>query len=288
MHNLDPTPGPAGPDKRRRPTTKRRPIYRADTWHVDDGVATDGSGRPPPQPGPPGVQRRVQAGRSSPSTTPARESGEKGAILRREGLYSSLITDWRRQHRQGLLKAAVGRSDGGRGGPSLLGGREAPGRERTAPPQARPGRGDHRGPGKSARALGGDLEERGPRRRHVERDPGRRRRRARRRRHRPPTRPAPPSAAPRATPLPAPPATAARPARTPGPIAPGPRPRPRPTEIVEVLNRERFCDQAPAQVWATLLDEGTYLASVSTMYRLLRAAPPGPRTTRARPAGPRT
>jgi transposase-like protein len=46
------------------------------------------------------------------------ESGEKGAILRREGLYSSLLTDWRRQHRQGLLKAAVGRSDGGRGGPS--------------------------------------------------------------------------------------------------------------------------------------------------------------------------
>ena len=40
--------------------------------------------------------------------------------------------------------------------------------------------------------------------------------------------------------------------------------------IVEVLNEERFCDQAPAQVWATLLDEGTYLASGSTMYRLLR------------------
>ena len=47
------------------------------------------------------------------------ETGEKGAILRREGLYTALITDWRRQHRQGLLKAAVGRSDGGRGGPSL-------------------------------------------------------------------------------------------------------------------------------------------------------------------------
>jgi putative transposase len=28
---------------------------------------------------------------------------------------------------------------------------------------------------------------------------------------------------------------------------------------------------APASVWATLLDEGVYLASVSTMYRLLRA-----------------
>lgn len=38
---------------------------------------------------------------------------------------------------------------------------------------------------------------------------------------------------------------------------------------MEVLNSERFCDQAPAQVWAIMLDEGTYLASVSTMYRLL-------------------
>ncbi len=48
----------------------------------------------------------------------ATESGEKGAILRREGLYSSLLTDWRRQHRQGLIKRALGRSDGGRGGPT--------------------------------------------------------------------------------------------------------------------------------------------------------------------------
>ena len=41
--------------------------------------------------------------------------------------------------------------------------------------------------------------------------------------------------------------------------------------IVDTLNSERFCDQAPAQIWATLLDEGIYLASISTMYRLLRA-----------------
>jgi transposase len=47
------------------------------------------------------------------------ESGERGALLRREGLYSSLITDWRRQHRQGLIKSALGRHDNGRGGPSL-------------------------------------------------------------------------------------------------------------------------------------------------------------------------
>jgi transposase len=46
------------------------------------------------------------------------EAGEKGALLRREGLYSSIITDWRRQHRQGSLVVTPGRSEGGRGGPS--------------------------------------------------------------------------------------------------------------------------------------------------------------------------
>lgn len=45
-------------------------------------------------------------------------AGEKGALLRREGLYSSLITDWRRQHREGSLMVTTGRSEGGRGGPS--------------------------------------------------------------------------------------------------------------------------------------------------------------------------
>src|SRR5437899_1365395 len=46
------------------------------------------------------------------------EPGEKGALLRREGLYSSIITDWRRQHRQGSLVVTPGRSEGGRGGPT--------------------------------------------------------------------------------------------------------------------------------------------------------------------------
>jgi putative transposase len=41
--------------------------------------------------------------------------------------------------------------------------------------------------------------------------------------------------------------------------------------VVAVLDSERFCDLAPVQVWASLLDEGTYLCSVPTMYRLLRA-----------------
>jgi putative transposase len=40
--------------------------------------------------------------------------------------------------------------------------------------------------------------------------------------------------------------------------------------VLDTLHEERFCDQAPASVWATLLDEGDYLCSTSTMYRLLR------------------
>ena len=65
------------------------------------------------------------------------------------------------------------------------------------------------------------------------------------------------------------------------PPATGPaKPRPTPPNalsqmeretILDVLHGERFVDRAPAQVWATLLDEGTYLGSPSTMYRLLRA-----------------
>ena len=42
--------------------------------------------------------------------------------------------------------------------------------------------------------------------------------------------------------------------------------------ILDVLRSERFVDLAPAEVWATLLDEGVYLGSQSTFYRLLRAA----------------
>ena len=44
------------------------------------------------------------------------------------------------------------------------------------------------------------------------------------------------------------------------------------TAILDVLHSGRFADLAPAEVWATLLDEGTYLGSVSTYYRVLREA----------------
>ncbi len=56
--------------------------------------------------------------------------------------------------------------------------------------------------------------------------------------------------------------------------APAPAP-PRALSLVEkqivreTLNSERFADQAPREVYATLLDEGVYRCSVPTMYRIL-------------------
>jgi len=61
----------------------------------------------------------------------------------------------------------------------------------------------------------------------------------------------------------------------------GPAPRPSPPralsaqerqQVLDVLHQERFCDKAPPEVFATLLDEGTYLCSLRTMYRILEAS----------------
>ena len=41
------------------------------------------------------------------------------------------------------------------------------------------------------------------------------------------------------------------------------------TAVRAVLNGERFVDKAPAQIFAALLDDGVYLCSISTMYRIL-------------------
>jgi hypothetical protein len=41
-------PAPPDPTSGARPgPTKRARIYRADTWHIEDGTGTDGSGEPP-------------------------------------------------------------------------------------------------------------------------------------------------------------------------------------------------------------------------------------------------
>ena len=66
-------------------------------------------------------------------------------------------------------------------------------------------------------------------------------------------------------------------ARQPARVA---RPRPTPPRALDPIERQevldllhtRFVDQAPAQVHATLLDEGTYRCSPRTMYRLLDTA----------------
>lgn len=59
------------------------------------------------------------------------------------------------------------------------------------------------------------------------------------------------------------------------------RPRPSPVrtlsnderaEVLQVLNSGRFADMAPAAAHATLLDEGRWLCSVRTMYRILAGA----------------
>ena len=40
-------------------------------------------------------------------------------------------------------------------------------------------------------------------------------------------------------------------------------------KVLAVLHSERFVDRSPGQVYATLLDEGSYLCSERTMYRIL-------------------
>jgi putative transposase len=90
------------------------------------------------------------------------------------------------------------------------------------------------------------------------------------------------------------PATTYRRRRGPQPKPPRPPRRPSPralTEperaaVLEQLNSERFVDCAPAEVWATLLDEGTYLASERTMYRLLATEQGGVRERRDQLAHP--
>jgi putative transposase len=56
------------------------------------------------------------------------------------------------------------------------------------------------------------------------------------------------------------------------------RPRPKPVRaltapqqqvVLDLLHAPRFADQAPAEIYATLLDEGVYYCSIRTLYRIL-------------------
>ncbi len=41
--------------------------------------------------------------------------------------------------------------------------------------------------------------------------------------------------------------------------------------VIDILHSEQFCDDAPHQIYAKLLDQGRYLCSIRTMYRILDA-----------------
>jgi hypothetical protein len=56
--------------------------------------------------------------------------------------------------------------------------------------------------------------------------------------------------------------------------------------IFGVLNSDRIVDATPVEVFATPLDEGVYLASVATLYRVLRRQPAGPRAAAPGPVVP--
>ena len=196
------------------------------------------------------------------------EPGQIGALLRREGLYSSHLTQWRHARDAGAL-TALGRP---RGRPKIdsLGHRERPAAPAVGARRGRTGQGAQGDPGagRSLCASGRAAGAQGRAREHRvminatvdELTPivGTR-------------------SACRA--LGAAPASVYR-ARSPRERpAPGPRPAPAKTlsgaereAVLAHLHSERFLDCAPAQVWATLLDEGTYLASQRTMYRLLASA----------------
>jgi putative transposase len=66
--------------------------------------------------------------------------------------------------------------------------------------------------------------------------------------------------------------------RKPKPSVPAAMPRPKPPralsdqerrQILDVLHSEPFVDKAPAEVYAALLDQGQYVCSIRTMYRIL-------------------
>jgi transposase-like protein len=172
------------------------------------------------------------------------EPGAIGALLRREALYSSQLTTWRREREAGRGAGSPARTQGVHAGAVRM----AP-NERV--PSANRQAADHRGP-KTVRcwsvrrtfAPTGNPE----RSRPVPQMP-----RAARAIGRPRRRGIPHQAA--------------RCARASAALAPRRRARGDP----ETLNAP-LADATPYTAFARLLDEGTYLASVRTMYRILAAS----------------
>jgi len=69
--------------------------------------------------------------------------------------------------------------------------------------------------------------------------------------------------------------TASRPVHGPRRARPAPANALTPAErnrVLQLLTSGQYRDKSVAQTWATLLDDGTYVASMSTMHRVLREA----------------
>ena len=102
-----PPPAPRTPRSRRHLATAISRPHRSDSGHAP-AIRTRR------------CRRRLSGGASPPAyrlrilkeVDACKRPGEVGALLRREGLYSSLLTNWRRQREAGALQAMRGRRRG--------------------------------------------------------------------------------------------------------------------------------------------------------------------------------
>ncbi|MFR9781064.1 IS3 family transposase [Micromonospora sp. MS34] len=193
--------------------------------------------------------------------------GDGNGYLRRNGLYSSLMSEWRRARDAGLLEGkkpgqSVGRPSGEQAEIARLRRELELANRKIARTEAALDI-----MGKGTRALGRDLRERGHRHQadqaltdaHAQLLAAATSTRS----------------AARLTGIAR--STAHRRARTPDGRAPASRPAPvnrlsdaERAHVLAVLDSDRFVDTTPTEAFATLLDEGVYLASISTLYRILR------------------
>ncbi|WLP92144.1 IS3 family transposase [Gordonia sp. NB41Y] len=201
------------------------------------------------------------------------EDGRGGAYLRREGLYSSLISEWRKQRDAGVLAGKpagtkVGKLTAEQAEIARLTRELAQANKRLTTTEAAldiMGKGTRSlgitfresGLGRQAdhalTAAWNELTEAGVSTRTASALTGVVRSTAVRHRT--------------AATAPTPPAT---PTPTPAVEPPNKLTALERLRILEVLNSDRFVDQAPLEIYAQLLDDGIYLCSVSTMYRILR------------------
>ncbi|WP_413644503.1 IS3 family transposase [Micromonospora sp. RTP1Z1] len=196
-------------------------------------------------------------------------AGEGGAFLRREGLYSSLMSEWRRARDAGLLQGKPAGETVGR--PSAEQAEIIRLRRELERTQARLARTETalQIMGKAPRALGGHLQERAGRSGRV------RARQALMDAYRELTGAGTTTrVAARVTGIAR--ASADRDRRRPSPTASLRRvpanalSTAEREQILAVLDSPDFVDAAPAQIYAALLDQGVYVGSIATMYRILR------------------